>query len=156
MVYPHLQCNSITDCLCNILCLYGQCIKGVLLCLNKGTSQKKSPNYKRYLIQVLNNPDCIRKNGLIEKNLKLNLNNYKMNWNQQIMIKGCVGFSHISGRLFGDMLLVRGKRVLHIPLPYPVYLLMIRLWRSKKYPGKFLFSKPSWKSELEKAKRLSL
>ena len=72
------------------------------------------------------------------------------------MIKGCVGFSYIHGRLFGDMLLVRGKRVLHISLPYPVYLLMIRLWKSKKYPGKFLFSKPSWASELEKAKRLSL
>ena len=72
------------------------------------------------------------------------------------MIKGCIGFSYISGRLFGDMLLVRGKRVLHIPLPYPVYLLMIRLWRSKKYPGKFLFNKPNWATELEKAKSLSL
>ena len=72
------------------------------------------------------------------------------------MIKGCVGFSYISGRLFGDMLLVRGKRVLHIPLPYPVYLLMTRLWKSKKYPGKFLFNKPNWATELEKAKSLSL
>jgi len=72
------------------------------------------------------------------------------------MIKGCVGFSYCSGRLFGDMLIVRGKRCISVPLPYPIYLLMARLWKSKKYPGKFLFSKPSWASELEKAKRLSL
>ena len=151
MVTSHLQCNTTTDC----LCLYGQCIERVFLCLNKGTFQKKSPNYKRYLIQVLNNPDCIRKNGLIEKNKRLNLNNYKMNWNQQIMIKGCVGFSYCSGRLFGDMLIVRGKRCISVPLPYPIYLLMARLWKRKNILGKILFSKPGFEVELERAKRLS-
>ena len=72
------------------------------------------------------------------------------------MIKGCVGFSYCSGRLTGDMLLVRGKRCISVPLPYPLYLIMARLWRSKKYPGKFLFSKPGFEVELERAKSLSL
>ena len=58
-----------------------------------------------------------------------------------MMIKGCVGFSIISGRLIGDMILVRGKRVVHIPLPIGVYHVMVRLWKRKNILGKFLFKK---------------
>ncbi len=58
-----------------------------------------------------------------------------------MMIKGCVGFSIISGRLVGDMILVRGKRVVHIPLPIGVYHVMVRLWRRENILGKFLFKK---------------
>jgi len=57
------------------------------------------------------------------------------------MIKGCVGFSHIRGRLFGNMILVRGKRTLDIPLPYPIMNVMARLWRRKNFLGKILFRK---------------
>jgi len=57
------------------------------------------------------------------------------------MISGCIGFSYIHGRLIGDMLLVRGKRVIHVPLPYPIYVLMIKLWKSENILGKFFFRK---------------
>ncbi len=57
------------------------------------------------------------------------------------MIEGCVGFSIISGHLVGDMILVRGKRVVHIPLPIGVYHVMAQLWKSKNILGKFLFKK---------------
>ena len=71
-----------------------------------------------------------------------------------MMIKGCVGFSIISGRLIGDMIIVSGKRVLHIPLPIGMYHLMKRLWRRENILGKILFSKPNMAFELEKEKRL--
>jgi len=71
------------------------------------------------------------------------------------MIRGCVGFSYCSGRLFGDMLIVRGKRCISVPLPYPIYLLMARLWKRKNILGKILFEKPSWEVQLERAKSLS-
>ena len=70
------------------------------------------------------------------------------------MIKGCVGFSIIEGRLIGDMIIVSGKRVLHIPLPIGMYHLMKRLWRRENILGKILFSKPNMAFELERAKRL--
>jgi len=57
------------------------------------------------------------------------------------MIKGCVGFSYISGRLYGHMILVRGKRVINIPLPIGIYWLMKRLWTRKNILGKILFKK---------------
>ena len=57
------------------------------------------------------------------------------------MIKGCVGFSHIRGRLFGNMILVRGKRTIDIKLPYPIMCIMSRLWRRKNFLGKILFRK---------------
>ena len=57
------------------------------------------------------------------------------------MIKGCVGFSIISGRLVGDMILVNGKRVIHVPLPIGVYHIMKQLWRRENILGKFLFKK---------------
>ena len=57
------------------------------------------------------------------------------------MIKGCVGFSYVSGRLYGHMILVRGKRVINIPLPYGVYHLMAHLWKRENILGKILFKK---------------
>ena len=59
------------------------------------------------------------------------------------MIKGCIGFSIISGRLIGDMLIVRGKRVIHVPLPIGVYHIMKRLSRRENILGKFLFDNPN-------------
>ena len=70
------------------------------------------------------------------------------------MIKGCVGFSYISGRLYGHMLIVRGKRVINIPLPIGVYHVMVRLWKRKNILGKFLFKKEPWSVQLEQAKSL--
>ena len=70
------------------------------------------------------------------------------------MIKGCVGFSHIKGDFFGNMILVRGKRTIDIPLPYPIMLVMARLWRSDNFLGKFLYEKKEWHVQLEEAKSL--
>ena len=58
-----------------------------------------------------------------------------------MMIKGCVGFSIISGRLIGDMILVSGKRTIHVKLPIGVYHVMKQLWRRENILGKFLFKK---------------
>ena len=66
------------------------------------------------------------------------------------MIKGCVGFSYISGRLFGDMLIVRGKRVLHIPLPIGVYHIMKRLWSSKNILRKIFYKESIEFDQLKK------
>ena len=66
------------------------------------------------------------------------------------MIKGCIGFSYISGRLFGDMLLVRGKRVLHIPLPIGVYHIMKRLWSSKNILRKIFYKNSTEFDQLKK------
>ena len=60
-----------------------------------------------------------------------------------MMIRGCVGFSYISGRLIGDMLIVRGKRVISVPLPIGVYHIMKRLSRRENILGKFLFDNPN-------------
>ena len=57
------------------------------------------------------------------------------------MIKGCVGFSYISGRLYGHMILVRGKRVINIPLPIGIYFVMAQLWKRENILGKILFKK---------------
>ena len=67
------------------------------------------------------------------------------------MIKGCIGFSYISGRLFGDMLLVRGKRTINIPLPYPVYVIMKRLWSSKNILRKIFYKNSTEFRQLEKS-----
>ena len=60
------------------------------------------------------------------------------------MIKGCVGFSIIGGRLIGDMILVNGKRVIHVKLPIGVYHLMAHLSRRKNILGKILFKKRTY------------
>ena len=62
------------------------------------------------------------------------------------MIKGCVGFSYVSGNLCGSMLLVRGKRVVEVKLPFGIYQLMARLWNRENFLGKILFKKSiGWK-----------
>ena len=66
------------------------------------------------------------------------------------MIKGCIGFSIIGGRLVGDMLLVRGKRVLHIPLPIGVYHIMKRLWSSKNILRKIFYKESIEFDQLKK------
>ena len=66
------------------------------------------------------------------------------------MIKGCIGFSIIGGRLVGDMLLVRGKRVLHIPLPIGVYHIMKRLWSSKNILRKIFYKESTEFDQLKK------
>ena len=67
------------------------------------------------------------------------------------MIKGCVGFSHIRGHFFGNMILVRGKRTLDIKLPYPVMCIMSRLWKRKNILGKILFKDSTEFDQLRKA-----
>ena len=58
-----------------------------------------------------------------------------------MLIRNCVGFSYNKGQLCGHMLLVRGKRVVKVSLPYPIYLVMARLWKRKNILGKILFKK---------------
>ena len=60
------------------------------------------------------------------------------------MIYGCIGFSIIEGHLCGDMIIVRGKRTLHIPLPIGIYHVMARLWRRQNILGKILFKKRTY------------
>ena len=71
-----------------------------------------------------------------------------------MMIKGCIGFVHIQGKWYGEMLLVRGKCVIEVPLPWPVYYIMKRLWSTKNILGKILYNKPNFETQLEKAKSL--
>ena len=59
-----------------------------------------------------------------------------------MLIKGCIGFAHSQGKWYGEMLLVRGKCVIEVPLPWPVYIIMKRLWKRENILGKFLFDKP--------------
>ena len=68
------------------------------------------------------------------------------------MIKGCVGFSIISGRLYGHMLIVRGKRTIDVPLIWPLYYVMSRLYRRKNILGKILFKKSTDWQDIRKAK----
>jgi len=70
------------------------------------------------------------------------------------MIKGCVGFSHVKGHFFGNMILVRGKRTVDIKLPYPIMLIMARLWRNDNFLGKFFYRKRTWQDQLDEAKSL--
>ena len=58
------------------------------------------------------------------------------------MIENCIGFSYVHRWPFiGSMLLCRGKRVVEVRLPYPIYYLMASLWRRKNILGKILFKK---------------
>ena len=45
---------------------------------------------------------------------------------------GFIGFSHIQRRFFAYAMFVRGKEVYNIPLPYPLYILIVRLWKRNK------------------------
>ena len=66
------------------------------------------------------------------------------------MIKGVVGFSHIEGRFIGYMILVRGKKTYSVSLPWPVYVIMKRLWRSKNILGNFLYRNSTEFDQLRK------
>jgi len=66
------------------------------------------------------------------------------------MIKGCVGFSHIEGRFIGYMILVRGKKTYSVSLPWPVYVIMKRLWKSKNILGNFLYRNSTEFDQLRK------
>ena len=71
-----------------------------------------------------------------------------------MVIKGCIGFSRIGNSLITKMLLVRGKRVVEVPLIWPISTLMIRLWTTKNILGKIFYYKPNFRTQLEKAKSL--
>ena len=67
------------------------------------------------------------------------------------MIKGCVGFSRIGNSLITTMLLVRGKRVVEVPLIWPISTLMIRLWKSKNILGKIFYKNSTDFDQLKKS-----
>ena len=54
------------------------------------------------------------------------------------MIKGCVGISRIGKSLIILIcyLFIRGKRVVEVPLIWPLSTIMIKVWNSQKYPPK--------------------
>ena len=67
-----------------------------------------------------------------------------------MFIKGCVGFSRIGNSLITTMLLVRGKRVVEVPLIWPLSYIMIKVWNSKNILRKIFYKKPLEFNELEK------
>ena len=67
------------------------------------------------------------------------------------MIKGCIGFSRIGNSLITRMLLVRGKRVVEVPLIWPISWFMIKTWNSKNILRKILYKKPLEFNQLEKS-----
>jgi len=69
------------------------------------------------------------------------------------MIKGCVGFSRIGNSLITNMLLVRGKRVVEVPLIWPLSTFMIKVWKSKNILRKIFYKNSTdWKDILESKK----
>ena len=66
------------------------------------------------------------------------------------MIKGCVGFSRIGNSLITKMLLVRGKRVVEVPLIWPVSILMIKVWNSKNILRKIFYKNSTEFDQLKK------
>ena len=70
-----------------------------------------------------------------------------------MMIKGCVGFSRIGNSLITKMLLVRGKRVVEVPLIWPLSTFMIKVWKSKNILRKIFYKNSTdWKDILESKK----
>ena len=67
------------------------------------------------------------------------------------MIKGCVGFSRIGNSLITKMLLVRGKRVVEVPLIWPISTLMIRLWKTENILGKIFYKNSTEFDQLKKS-----
>ena len=41
---------------------------------------------------------------------------------------GFIGFSHVQGKFFAHSMHVRGKRVIHVPIPYPLYIVLNKLF----------------------------
>jgi len=68
-----------------------------------------------------------------------------------MFIKGCIGFSRIGNSLITTMLLVRGKRVVEVPLIWPISTLMIRLWKSKNILGKIFYKNSTEFDQLKKS-----
>ena len=66
-------------------------------------------------------------------------------------IKGCVGFSRIGNSLITTMLLVRGKRVVEVPLIWPVSYMMIKVWNSKNILRKIFYKNSTEFDQLEKS-----
>ena len=66
------------------------------------------------------------------------------------MITGCIGFAHQKGRFLGVMILVKGKTTKNIYLPYPIYVMMARLWMSENFLRNFLFKKDITFADLPK------
>jgi len=67
------------------------------------------------------------------------------------MIKGCVGFSRIGNSLITKMLLVRGKRVVEVPLIWPFGYIMIKVWNSKNILRKIFYKNSTDFKQLEKS-----
>ena len=71
------------------------------------------------------------------------------------MIKGCVGFSRIGNSLITKMLLVRGKRVVEVPLIWPLSIIMIKVWNSKNILRKIFYKNSTEFDQLKKRFSLS-
>ena len=71
------------------------------------------------------------------------------------MIKGCVGFSRIGNSLITKMLLVRGKRVVEVPLIWPLGPFMIKTWNSKNILRKIFYKNSTEFDQLKKRFSLS-
>jgi len=67
------------------------------------------------------------------------------------MIKGCVGFSRIGKSLITHMLLVRGKRVVEVPLIWPLSTFMIKVWNSKNILRKIFYKNSTEFDQLKKS-----
>lgn len=67
------------------------------------------------------------------------------------MIKGCIGFVRIGNSLITHMLLVRGKRVVEVPLIWPLSILMIKVWKSKNNLRKIFYKNSTDFRQLEKS-----
>ena len=67
------------------------------------------------------------------------------------MIKGCVGFSRIGNSLITKMLLVRGKRVVEVPLIWPISWFMIKVWMSKNILRKIFYKNSTEFDQLKKS-----
>jgi len=67
------------------------------------------------------------------------------------MIKGCVGFSRIGNSLITKMLLVRGKRVVEVPLIWPLSTIMIKVWNSKNILRKIFYKNSTEFDQLKKS-----
>ena len=69
----------------------------------------------------------------------------------KIGIKGCVGFSRIGKSLITTMLLVRGKRVVEVPLIWPLSTFMIKVWKSKNILRKIFYKDSTEFDQLKKS-----
>ena len=68
-----------------------------------------------------------------------------------MFIKGCVGFSRIGNSLITTMLLVRGKRVVEVPLIWPLSTFMIKVWKSKNILRKIFYKDSTEFDQLKKS-----